>query len=103
MHVLDAAFLAAKVFVKGSPCGASYRIRTRDIGTPFRRIAYRCKVPTQCLIRANLAFFANQALSYVSGSGHACLFNWHFAVAQRPRMRTCSNQPQLFQLGWTSP
>lgn len=60
---------AAKVTVKDSPCGATYTIRERDLGVPLLRLAYRCKVPTLCLIRNNLAFFANQAWTYVSGPG----------------------------------
>ncbi|KAL4426052.1 hypothetical protein ABPG77_007848 [Micractinium sp. CCAP 211/92] len=60
-----------KVGVKNSPCGASYTIRTRDVGTPFLRLAYRCKVSTVCLVRANLAFFANEALTYVSAASEA--------------------------------
>ncbi|KAL4457842.1 hypothetical protein ABPG75_012707 [Micractinium tetrahymenae] len=47
------------VFVKGSPCGAQYTIRRADVGAPVDRIAYRCKVPKACLLRANLQFFAS--------------------------------------------
>ncbi|KAL4426046.1 hypothetical protein ABPG77_007842 [Micractinium sp. CCAP 211/92] len=64
-------FQPTKVGVKNSPCGASYTIRTRDVGTPFLRLAYRCKVSTLCLVRANLAFFANEALTYVSAASEA--------------------------------
>lgn len=57
-------FKPTKVTVKDSPCGATYTIRERDLGVPLLRLAYRCKVPTLCLIRNNLAFFANQAWTY---------------------------------------
>ncbi len=71
MYAPYATCFAAKVGVKNSPCGASYTIRTRDVGTPFLRLAYRCKVSTLCLVRANLAFFANEALTYVSAASEA--------------------------------
>lgn len=51
--------------MRGSPCGAQYTIRPIDLETPIARIAYKCKVPMHCLLRANLPFFVNPQNLYV--------------------------------------